>query len=326
MTFLAAPACRIAGRFASSGSQGRKLSILLYHRVLGEPDPLRPDEFDQETFRLHMEVLADCFNVLPLDRAAAMLGAGALPPRAVCITFDDGYADNESIALPILLELGLTATFFVATGFLNGGRMWNDSVIEAIRVADKGTLDLREAGCGVHELGNDAQRLAAVTALLPDLKYQSPVERDAKVARIISTVARSVPDDLMMTSDQVCNLVAAGMTIGAHTVRHPILARLDDQDARTEILQSRNALEEITGSAISLFAFPNGKPGIDYGRRDVDLLKDLGVKTAVSTAWGVCTRKSDRWQLPRFTPWDKTRGRFALRMLHNYSRTSPDLV
>ncbi len=326
MNSLTQAVCRIAGTAVSSGGSGRKLSVLLYHRVLEKLDPLRPDEFDEHSFRLQMGVLADCFNVLPLTDAVALLRNGRLPPRAVSITFDDGYADNETVAAPILRELGLSATFFVATGFLDGGRMWNDSVIEAIRVADPGELDLSELGLGKISLDSDAQRLAVIAELLAKLKYQTPGDRDESIERLIAIVGKPLPNDLMMTSAQVRHLDTSGMTIGAHTVRHPILQSLDDADARQEIRRSKEKLEEIIGSAVTVFAYPNGRPGTDYGRRDVECLEELEFQAAVSTAWGVCTRNSDFRQLPRFTPWDRTRGRFALRMLHNYSRTSPDIV
>ena len=318
--------CKFMGTMASSGRKGHKLSILLYHRVLTGPDSLRPDEFDKNAFRLHMEVLSESFNVLPLDQAVELLRNGALPPRAVCITFDDGYSDNETVALPILLDLKLSATFFVATGFLDGGRMWNDSVIEAIRLADSGELDLSDAGLGKYTLHTDVDRHAAIVGLLNNLKYQKPADRDRLVEKIIINVGKTLPDNLMMTSEQVQRLAAAGMTIGAHTVHHPILKTLSDNEARFEIQQSCDKLEEIIGSPVTVFAYPNGRPETDYGQRDVTVLKDLGIKVAVSTAWGVCTHKSDLRQLPRFTPWDRTHGRFALRMLHNYSRTSADTV
>src|ERR1044071_7430526 len=77
-----------------------------------------------------------------------------LPKRALSITFDDGYADNYNVAAPILLRLGLAATFFVATGFLDGGCMFNDVVIEALRCAGGAELDLDDLGLGRHPLGD----------------------------------------------------------------------------------------------------------------------------------------------------------------------------
>ena len=117
----------------SPGGARARLSVLIFHRVLPEPDPLFPDEMHARRFDVLCGWLTSWFKVLPLDEAVARLKAGTLPARAVCITFDDGYADNHHVALPILRRHGLVATFFIATGFLDGGRMWNDTVIEAIR-------------------------------------------------------------------------------------------------------------------------------------------------------------------------------------------------
>jgi hypothetical protein len=77
---------------------------------------------------------------------------------------------------------------------------------------------------------------------------------------------------------------------------------------------------------VRLFAYPNGKPGRDYSREHVDMVRELGFEAAVSTAWGVGHAASDPYQLPRFTPWDKTPGRFALRLLHNTFRTGAERV
>jgi len=75
-------------------------------------------------------------------------------------------------------------------------------------------------------------------------------------------------------------------------------------------------LEALPDAAVSLFAYPNGRPGVDYGVEHVRMVKDLGFEAAVSTAWGVCHSGSDRHQLPRFTPWDREIPRFVLRLWH----------
>src|SRR4026209_38570 len=128
------------------GPFSRCVSILIYHRVIAEPDPLILDEVCASEFDWHMTVLGRWFKVLPLTEAIARLHDGTLPARAACVTFDDGYADNASAALPILLRHGIPATFFLATAFINGGRMWNDTVIETVRRTPGDTLDARAAG------------------------------------------------------------------------------------------------------------------------------------------------------------------------------------
>jgi peptidoglycan/xylan/chitin deacetylase (PgdA/CDA1 family) len=119
----------------SPGADRARLSILIFHRVLPKADPLFPDEVDAERFDHICAWVRQWFNVLPLPDAARRLREGSLPPRALAITFDDGYADNFDVALPILQRHGLVASFFVATGFIDGGRMWNDTLIESVRRA-----------------------------------------------------------------------------------------------------------------------------------------------------------------------------------------------
>ena len=126
----------------ASSTGGPKLSILIFHRVLPETDPLFPDEPDARRFDQMMGWVKTWFNVMPLDAAVNALKKRNLPARAMAITFDDGYADNRTIALPILKRHGLSATFFIATGYLNGGRMWNDTVIESIRKSQAKSLEL----------------------------------------------------------------------------------------------------------------------------------------------------------------------------------------
>jgi peptidoglycan/xylan/chitin deacetylase (PgdA/CDA1 family) len=124
----------------------------------------------------------------------------------------------------------------------------------------------------------------------------------------------------MMRSDQVRNLRRAGMQIGAHTVSHPILARLDEAQARDEIETGKGQLEDLLGERVTLFAYPNGKPGEDYRPDNVALVRAAGFRAAFSTAWGSAHRHTDVFQVPRFTPWDRSRLRFGLRMAHNLRR------
>ena len=103
--------------------------------------------------------------------------------------------------------------------------------------------------------------------------------------------------------------------MGAHTVLHPILAKLSLGEMRDEMKQSKDFLERLLGERVGLFAYPNGKPGEDYDERAVALARELGFDAAVTTARGAATHQTDLFQLPRFTPWDRTRLRFGARML-----------
>jgi peptidoglycan/xylan/chitin deacetylase (PgdA/CDA1 family) len=298
-----------------------RLSILIYHRVLAQPDPLFPGEVDAAAFDRQLSLLKRCFRVMPLLKAVRLLEQGRLPGRAACITFDDGYADNAEVALPILQRHGLCSTFFIATGFLDGGQMWNDRVIALVRGAAGDRLNLLEHGLGCFDITSLPMRRRAIAALLDALKYLPPEQRLERVQRICGAGESA---GVMMSSAQVLALHRAGMEIGAHTVSHPILARISDAAARAEIQQSRDQLERLTGCAVPLFAYPNGKPDDDYGKNHVEIVRQLGFQAAVATAWGTAGSAADRFQLPRFTPWDRNRLGFLLRMGQNMFR--PDAV
>lgn len=306
-------------RLLSPAGPKARLPILIFHRVHAKRDPLFPGEVDAEEFSAVCGWLRRWFDVLPLDEAVRRLREGRLPSAQLSITFDDGYADNHDVALPILRRHGLSATFFIATGFLDGGRMWNDTLIESVRRTTKPILDLENTP--VHSLGrlpcgSTAEKVAAIDALIRAIKHLPSEQRLASVDAVAARAQAELPRDLMMTHDQVWALHAAGMGIGGHTVNHPILAKLDEAGARKEIAEGRRVLQDIVDAPVKLFAYPNGQPGTDYVSANVETVRELGFDAAMSTTWGVARRADDPFQLPRFTPWDRSRNRFALRLAH----------
>lgn len=308
---------RLLFQFLSPAGSQARLSVFIFHRVLPKVDPLFPGEVDASRFDTLCTWIARWFNVLPLDQAARALQEGRLPARAACITFDDGYADNCAVALPILQRHRLPSAFFIATGFLDGGRMWNDTIIESIRGCRASALDLDCIGMGQWDLSTVELRRAAIASLLNQIKYKPIAERIAMGVALAAKANVKLPDDLMMKSADVQCLHNAGMQIGAHTVSHPILARLSDDDARKEILDSKVFLENLLGAGVGLFAYPNGQPEVDYEPRTVDLVRSLGFDAAVSTAWGASRQHDDIFQIRRFTPWDRGKWKFGARLLQN---------
>ena len=315
---------RTALSVVSPGGARGRLSILIFHRVHAQRDPLAPGEVTTAEFDALCGWLRRWCEVLPLAQAVAALKAGRLPRRAVAITFDDGYRDNHDQALPVLHRHGLPATFFVASGFLDGGRMWNDTVIEAVRHARGAALALSGTpaqALGVLPLAGEGERAAALRALIRFAKYLAPAERQRCVNAVAERAQAALPEDLMMSSAQVHALHQAGMEIGAHTVTHPILKGMAADGVRAEIDDNRRALAAITGQAPTLFAYPNGRPGVDYDDATAQVVKELGFAAAVSTAWRAARVGDDLLQLPRYTPWERTRTRFALRLAHTLVTT-----
>ena len=315
----------ILGLRSSGGARGR-LSVLIFHRVLPRPDPLCPGEVDAACFERICRWLTSWGHVLPLDEAVVRLRLRDLPAGAMSITFDDGYADNFTEALPILERHGVPATFFIATQFLDGGRMWNDTVIEAVRGCSSAVLDLaqtaslRSLAIGSLAVATREEKRAGIERILSAIKYLPVEQRESLATEIARVAGVEPPGDLMMTPAQVVEMRRRGMQIGAHTRSHPILARLDRDAAFDEIAASKAYLEQLLGERVSLFAYPNGKPGADYDAQSVAIVRELGFDAAVSTAHGFADAYTDVYQIPRFTPWKRTQPGFFLRLFSNLGK------
>ena len=305
-----------------AGKKGR-LSILSFHSVAADEwglGKVLPEEFE-----ILMTFVARHFTVFSLEEAVRRLDAQELPSRSVAITFDDGYLDNVEVALPTLLKYGLTATFFVVTSTLDGGMMWNDQVFEAIRQCRRESLDMTRIDLGILSLRNRSDRIAAFKHCIGRLKYL-PLEQRCEYVDILAREANAITDKkIMMDRNDLRRLSGAGMSIGAHTVNHPILSSLSDEKVEEEIGASKRELEKIVGEEVKFFAYPNGVPGKDFLARHVAIVERLGFLGAVTTSPGTAHFSTSRYQLPRFTPWDRDPVKFGLRLLLN-GRTKPTIV
>ena len=259
--------------------------MFCYHQVLECSDPLRSGEPNETQFLNDVQLIDSVFNVLPFTEAVKKLNSGNLPRRSACITFDDGYANNFELAAPILQSVGVPATFFVAGGAVDTGVMWNDLVIESV----------------AHSSSNE--QAGDLAATLRELKYKPVAERwDAAVNMYRNTVASDLPR-LMMTRDMVAGLACQGFEIAGHTMSHPILKELSDDDARREVEGCVTWIRDVTGAAPTSFAYPNGIPGQDYTSEHSTMVREAGFEAAASTQWAVARPGTDCFNVPRLGPW-----------------------
>jgi peptidoglycan/xylan/chitin deacetylase (PgdA/CDA1 family) len=271
----------------------RGLLALTYHRI-GTPGdtPLDRAMWDAtlEDFDAQIGFLARNFDVVgPEDVGPEPNG------RHVLITFDDGYRDNYTHALPILEAHGATATFFLTTGFLDRPCLsWWDEVAWMVRTS-----------------GGDGSE---IPALLDRAKALPGTQREAFLDRLATTTgAGRAPDGAAdgqwMTWPMARRLLEAGMTVGGHTVSHPILARLAEDAQRAEVLVCRARLEAELGIAMRWFSYPNGdRTSFDAGTRAI--LRDAGVELAFAFQGGFARRGGgwDPYALPRIAVGPRTAG------------------
>ncbi|NBC95596.1 MAG: polysaccharide deacetylase family protein [Deinococcus-Thermus bacterium] len=239
-------------------------TVLAYHAVADAPSyasaaiTVSPRAFERQ-----MAYLAARYRVVPLDEALAARVADDRRENLVAITFDDGYADNLDVAVPILRKHGLTATFFVTTGpVLEGRRFWVAWVEALLRDARTWRHAIEEFDLA--ESRNGDALFNAISAVVNRLPVPEREARLDRLARRVQSAGLSTPETSAYMLDRVGvrRLRALGMGVGSHSVSHPILRHQDGDGVRRELTRARAMLEEATGAAVRHVAYPNGR-GVD---------------------------------------------------------------
>jgi len=244
------------------------LRILAYHRVLD----VSVETFDFDLalvsasaaqFRAQMEYVKKRYRPMRFHDVIQHLDAGrALPTDAVIVTFDDGYDDNYRIAYPILRELGMPATFFVSTGHIDSGRPYAyDWLVHMIVTTPATRLELPELKFESELAPSRDARAALAAELLNRLKWLDDDQQGALISRLerIWSMPRAPhPDCRPMSWDQLREMQAGGMEIGSHGVHHRMLARLPGAEMRSEVADSKAALERELGGAAEVLSYPVG--------------------------------------------------------------------
>ncbi len=285
--------------------------VVLYHRlaVLTEPDPLGM-VVDPDRFRRHMEMLAAHFEVVP---ATGVRIVGDRPRAA--ITFDDGYADNLSVAAPVLLELGLPATFFVTTDALRDQReFWWDELEHLVREAapvERGVLRVRRRRLHL-ALENEAARRETLRRLVQILVAEHPVVVQRTIADLVE-ITGHIPAPCgahrRLSEDDVRALAAEpSFQIGSHTSSHAALRPLSRHERTHELVASRRELARVLGDPPRLLAYPYGAPGT-IARRNAAEAWRAGYSDAFVNVPGP-TDGTDRLAVPRIAIGDREPSRF----------------
>jgi peptidoglycan/xylan/chitin deacetylase (PgdA/CDA1 family) len=289
------------GEFLSS----RSLLVLTYHRIIPReswaggqrpPNTLFIDEFEDQ-----MAFVAGRFSVLSGDELRAVVdGSRTIPRYSLAITFDDGYENNFSHALPILQRYGLHAVFFVTTNLIGkqDQSLWFDrldrllsSVPPAEIFEQLQLLDPARSGAAEGEIRPYFKRLSNTrqSEILDRMEQHFGQASARNVDRVVYG---------LMSWEQVRAMASAGMTIGSHTASHQILAAVSPAEVRTEIVSSRRRIEEETGQACWCFAYPNGARQ-DFRATDELAVRDAGYRCAFTQIYGSIDGRTSRYSLPR---------------------------
>ncbi|MBW1667343.1 MAG: polysaccharide deacetylase family protein [Deltaproteobacteria bacterium] len=272
---------------------GGSVSIINYHRV-GDDSDIFLDKLDTKTFERQLHYIEERFEIIPLSELAQLLKVGSQGSNYAAITFDDGYKDNYTQALPILRKHGIKAAFLPITDVLDRESMlWVDEVRYMIHHSDE-----KEIWWGEKQFS-----------------LVSPVEKDKTVNRIVSSLKSSdtgdginelrescgceAPHDLIeslyMSWDEVKEISEEGHLIGSHTLSHPDLTKPSLKEARREVVESKKRLEKELEVEVDMFAYPFGASNEETER----LIESSGYRCGLGTELGLVRKNPEIFNLRR---------------------------
>jgi len=279
--------------------------VLVYHRIAALADDPLGLAVRPARFRDQLRTLAAASAVVRFER----LGERPAGP-AVAVTFDDGYADNLTEALPILEETGIPACFFVASGYVGGAReFWWDELDRLIPERDALPASIALSGRTSEPVPTRtaAERSALKAQIRERLRRLPATSREALLDEIgaWSGRGRGVREAYRaLTVAELARLAASPLaTIGAHSVTHSSFAALDAEARRAELRDSKAALEAWTSRPVTAFAYPFGERS-DVPREGAREASEAGFTVVALNQPGQVRRATDLLRVPRFVVRD----------------------
>jgi peptidoglycan/xylan/chitin deacetylase (PgdA/CDA1 family) len=258
------------------------LAVLCYHgvRAGAEQLPFEPLHVPVETFERHCRLIRKCCDPISGDDLIAALDTGApLPPRAVLVTFDDGYRSVLERAVPILNRYRIPAIVMVCSDPIARNQLfWYDAVA-------------RSHG------EDEVDRLKSV----PFPEWQEATAR-------FDTSVTGQPYAPLSVADVRALAANERIEIGGHSLQHPILSKASPEEQHRQIAEDKQVIEQWTGRAVRFFSYPNGRPRVDYSRGTCDIVERCGYRAAFTTESAYLTASSDAYELPRFVMLDSISG------------------
>ena len=275
-----------------------RLTIVRHHRVYAEGErPLYRLGVSAAVLEQQLALLAR-HGLAPLTVSEGLARLASEPRgRWVAMTFDDGYADNVSRALPALTRHGGRATFYLTAGLMEERvAPWWDRLAHVLERSRRDSARVELGGEAVAIApGEPGGRARALHALLPRLR-EAPEEQSARLGGVAAALGVDEPARCeLATWAEAARLAEAGMEIGAHTLTHPFLSRLGEASQRREIAGSRELIAARLGHAPRGLAYPGG----DYDAVSVRITSQAGFEHAVTTRAGDATAGSPRFELLR---------------------------
>jgi peptidoglycan/xylan/chitin deacetylase (PgdA/CDA1 family) len=315
-TFLAAGVHRAVRSWQRRQAGGTRVVVLSYHRATLDFEASARESIasmfvSAQTMQRQVEDIVRTREIVSLSDARRILAepSGTRRRDAFVVTFDDGYADNHQVALPVLVALKVPATFFVATGYIGTRKRFpHDRLFASLSELARRGIPVERAGlpAAVQPLVSACAE-PGPAATLERLIARLPHDRLLAIADALEArtglAEQDLPDETRaMTWEELAELRASGMDVGGHTVNHAVLSNLPLADARREIAGCHQMISERLGHAPLHFAYPNGfyTPAV---RRAV---AEAGFETGLTTEDRENARGGDPFAMSRKVLWENS--------------------
>jgi len=302
----ASHAMSLAARFAPPAAL-----ILAYHSIHDHPgryaDTIGINNIHETSiFKKHMELVARNFRPVTLEEILLFLeGKESLPPRAVAVTFDDGYQDNLEFAAPVLAHYGIRGAFFVTVDYIGASKLpwfirlryafWNTRLLSWRDPWSERTFKLESL---------EERRCAFLAACEYGARRVGAAQEEVvlRIERMLE-VEPPAANGMMMTWEEVRKLHREGHLIGSHTLTHPNMAFVSEQEARQEFQESKNRLEKELGVRVEHFSYPHPVLDPNWTEQTVEISREVGFVSGVTTESAPVRRGQSPYSLPRlYTP------------------------
>lgn len=297
-------ALRLASQLGGPG-----VAIIMYHSVMNDPLSAQAILGDiihsREIFCRQMEMIAREFHAVSLNDVVLFLRREKpLPAKAVVVTFDDGYADNYVAAKDILDPLGIPATFYVTVDCIDRNQPPWPSLLRYAFLTSK--IDSWTDPEGqVCTLSSTEQRVQAFCHAAESCSKLSGALQDDFVRLIYRQLETEPLCDsprLMLTWEEMREMQRTGHTIGSHTMTHPNMAHIAEDEARRELVASKQRLEQELAAPVVHFAYPCPALQPHWRENTVRASREAGYTTAVTTNRGLVRKQDDPLTLRRIRP------------------------
>ncbi len=272
--------------------------VPMYHRIINDVKTEDPFQLGMcvhaNNFESQLKYFKENFDIMPVAEVVSKkISNEDLSNNIVSITFDDGYRDNLQTALPLLEKYQIPATIFIATKILKGKSLWWDEMVILFSTSQEKSISFDHKGA-IRQFANSGAGLAELLSYLWELEHD---ERMALVSELLDkNQVSGKSQSLYLSTEELKTLSDHPLIeIGAHTVNHQNLSKLDEDGAKQEIESSIQELENLLDKPIKSFAYPGGF----YNDYTLAALDKSSIESAFATARGVNINQPSLFEIER---------------------------